>query len=305
MKNFYLTILTLLTITQVDAARQTNPIDESLTGEVAPMAKLTAVRGMRGTPTASESGSYAGSHGVASTIMTQHTMYVLDETAKDISAEYSKLARAYTELLKITSATDTRLAQFVGVVEKILPNGIDRSSADEDSLVSLRTAFRQLMDMYKTLNKSYNGKTGETKVLESTVAELTVEQEALKATMAKMAPRPTEHMTTDMSPERVKATREVEAESSAVVAELRSENATLKAERDRLEAESARLAAKVAALEAAATKPAVKSSTGASKAGVKEPLLGSEDRSASGYTHLSDEPTHRKNKDDACPCVIM
>lgn len=105
----------------------------------------------------------------------------------DVLAEYTELMAAYQDLLRLTSQTDTRLSQFVGAVERFLPNGIDRASADEDGVTSLQTAFRQLSQMYRTLRKSYDGATGKTTVLETTVSEL-------QAIIATLPPRPTEPM---------------------------------------------------------------------------------------------------------------
>lgn len=286
MKKFYLSIFTIFTITQTTASGldRNSPVDEAST--------------RNGTNTPSEAGSYAGSFGMASTIIGKHQIYTFDENAGDatLEEEYGKLMRAYTELLKLTTATDSRLTQFVGVVDKILPGGVERSSADEDSLITLRTAFRQLMDMYKTLGNSYNGTTGKVTVLESTIAELTAGQEALKATLATMAPRPTEHMTTDMSPERKAAVAAAVVEGSDVVADLR-------AKLEKAEAEKARLAAENAALKAAAAKAPDK---GTAKTGVKEPLLNVSDRAASGYTQLDDDNRKRASqKEQGCPCSVM
>ncbi len=301
MKYFYLIILTLFTVTHIDASGADSPVDEGFAAAPAGTKRVVGAATNRGaTPTHSDSGScagsYAGSHGGASTIIAQHTLYELEMTADmDVATEYGKLMKAYQDLLRLSSKTDTRLTQFVGVVEKILPNGIDRSSADEDSLVSLRTAFRQLMDMYKALGKSYNTSTGKTQILESTVSELQAGQAELQATMAKMVSRPTEFVETQMSPERVFAARTAELESSDVVKDLRAENA--------------RLAAEIAALKAA-PKPAAKGGA-ASKGGVNQPLL-VPSSSSGGYTQLNDgEPAPRgqrngQRKDEqACPCVVM
>ncbi|MDP3640967.1 MAG: hypothetical protein Q8R43_00825, partial [Alphaproteobacteria bacterium] len=141
------------------------------------------------------------------------------------------------------------------------------------------TAFRQLMDMYKALGKSYSSSTGKTTILESTVSEL-------QTIISTMAPRPTEHMSTDFSPERVKAMRETEVDSSAVVADLRAQLAESNSEKDRLAAEVAEL--KAAAAEAK-RKAAVKPATTRTK-NETEPLLGD-----------------KSGKNQGCPssCAVM
>ena len=267
MKYFYLILLILFTITHISAADRDSPIDEGLS------AALTSFKRVIRSSTPSDAGSYAGSQGGASTIIAQHKMYELELSADtDVAVEYGRLMAAYKELLTLSSKTDTRLSQFVGVVEKILPTGIDRASADEDSLVSLRTAFRQLMDMYKALGKSYSSSTGKTTILESTVSEL-------QAIISTMVPRPTEHMSTDFSPERVKAMRETEVDSSAVVADLRAQLAESNSEKDRLAAENAALKAEAE----------VKSATNRKK-NETEPLLG-----------------NKSGKNQGCPssCAVM
>lgn len=207
MKYFYLIILTLFTATHIDAAASAAPLDEGLAAALATaqgakrMHKVSASGAE--TPTHSDAGSrassYTGSFGGASTIMAKHALYELEMTAEtDITVEYGKLMKSYQELLRLSSKTDTRLSQFVGVVETLLPGGIDRASADEDGVTSLQTAFRQLSQMYRTLRKSYDGATGKTTVLETTVSEL-------QAIIATLPPRPTEPMGTEMSPPRLAA----------------------------------------------------------------------------------------------------
>jgi hypothetical protein len=321
MKIFYLSILTLCTIAHSDAAdlpeaeaQLTTPREvtlEHIKNSVKKQQRPTTPSSVSG----SVKGSYAGSWGGASSIVARHDVYTPVE-AWDIDgviAEYQKLRASYQQLLTITLQIDDRLSRFVGGVEKeLLPvGGIDRGEANEDRLTSLKTAFKQLLKMYRTAQKLYDSKTGKVTVLESTIAELTEAQEALQATLATMAPRPTEFVGTDMSPARKAAIAADDVENSDVVAALRMENAKLQAdaqaksdENAKLQAvaqaksdENARLQAENAALKAA-TKLATKPAT---NAGIKEPLLPKD-----GYTHLNDGSTGKPNKKDGCPsCSVQ
>lgn len=320
MKYLYLILLTFFTITYTDAADRADYIDEGLITTFASAETKKAFRPATRSATPSEAGSlvgsYVGSLGGASTIIGSHTLYELEITTNtNVAEEFKKLMAAYRELLKISSKTDTRLSQFAGFVERILPEGIDRASADEDDLTSLQTGFRQLRDMYKVLRKSYDGVTGKTTILESTVTELQAAQDELKKTMAKMAPRPTEFVGTAMSPERVFATRETEADSSDVVKNLRAQVAELNAEITALNA-AATSAADAATVEKERLvaenlelKKAMKlSTTGASK-GNREPLLDKSGSSLSrdgGYTRLNDgEAASQGQGGNGCPCSVM
>lgn len=85
MKYFYLIILTLFTITHIDDAASSAPLDEGLAAALATaqgvkkVHKPAAAGG--GTPTHSDTGShtgsYTGSFGGASTIIANHKMYEL------------------------------------------------------------------------------------------------------------------------------------------------------------------------------------------------------------------------------------
>ena len=309
MKIFYLSILTLFTIAQLDAATipEAATVNQQRPREVT-LEQVRAAVKRTGTPLADSDAasltgscavSYTGSLGMASTIA-RHDVYTPTEvdgkSEAEKIAEYNKLLDAYTDLLAIMSRTDARLAQFVAGIDKALPKGIDRGEANEESLTLLQTAFRQLLDMYRTAKRSYNSKTGKVTLLESTIAELNTEQAELQATLATMAPRPTVFVGTDMSPARKAAIAADDIESSDVVVALR-------ADKSRLATENARLQAEIAALKAAA-KPAA---TGTAKTGIKAPLLSKDDRAAGGYTRLKDgeESRGRKKKDDACPCSVQ
>jgi hypothetical protein len=155
MKIFYLSILTLFTITHSDASdlpeadAQLTPAEVTLEHVQASVKKTkrpTTPSSVSGSVRGSYAGSYVGSLGMASTIA-RHDVYtptdVDDKSEAQKITEYNKLLDAYTDLLAIMSRTDARLAQFVAGIDKALPRGIERLSADEENLTSLQTAFRQ------------------------------------------------------------------------------------------------------------------------------------------------------------------
>lgn len=320
MKFFYLIVLTFLTITESTAAAALEAGDKPqprLKAATLEQVAGKSVARRAGTPT-SESGSYAGSYlSAGSTVTSRHTAFQVrpDLNRETLPVAFMELLKSYNDLVKEASAEDTRVLGLVGALDGLL-GGIERTEAGEDSFSVLQRGFEQLTTMYNSLKKAYNKSKGKVELLESTVAELKAGQEALLATMA---PRPTEHMATDMSPPRKAAVAAAIVDSSDVVAALRARNTELDDKTARLEAEIAALkaaatqpaattASENAALKAAATKPVAKSSTGVSKSDVRDPLLSSEDSSAGGYTQLNDGPSAPRGKrgnDNGCPCVVQ
>lgn len=277
MKKIYLFILYLMSISYSNASSLQYSVGENS------FSQHTIQRQKRFTPTPSETGSFTGSIGGTSTIISRHGLYTpppeVSENVIEMKQEYTKLMAAYSDLLKITSATDSRLSQFLGAVEKALPCDLERSSADEESLTSLQTAFKQLFAVYRTLKKTYDQSTGQVTVLESTIEEL-------KSTLATMAPRPTKHIETDMSPAR-KADMLLASDAKEIEA-LRLNNSELEAEIQRLKTENASLKAAQKAAESSA-----KSRTSTSEDNVRTPLL------ATGAT------SSKQNGGQGCPCSIM
>jgi len=250
MKYFYLIILTLFTITHIDDAASSAPLDEGLAAALATAQGVKKVhsppRVLERTPTHSDTGSHAGSRAsFASTILRDlvpfdHTGINLTDPNALLQAYIRRLTGAYNSLLKIIGQVDTQCGRLVQGLEQTLP-GIIRNEGESD-LVVLQQGFQQLVKMYKSLKKAHDAKTGNAALLESTIAELRAGQEALQVTIAKMAPRPTEFAGTEMSPPRLAALKAAAVEESDVVVGLRARVTELEAaaaERDRLATENA------------------------------------------------------------------
>jgi myosin heavy subunit len=161
MKKFYLTTITLLTVTQsnIDAAEK---VQEWLTTSY-------------DAPTPIDTRSVAESQrSCGTTMLSQHQLYQSDKTAgrTNLVQEYRKLMAAYTDLLGTTSVTDDKLKALLENLRSILSSCEDEASVDEDQVTLLERIFQQLIDENRTLKDLIEQKCKEIIASQSTVAEL-------------------------------------------------------------------------------------------------------------------------------------
>jgi hypothetical protein len=193
----------------------------------------------RACKTPSEAGSYLS---VTSGILSKHVSYDLPSIDNlnfdELIIEFNKLSKSYHNLLQAVNASEEQLNRFVISIDGLLPGGINRVEANQDSLVTLKSAFRQLVHMYKKIREG--SKSASTKVteLESTLALNSQQMEALHETLGLLRKSLGLNDTT-FSPPRLARLIEVASKTTDELNTVREELSVLKAENASLRSQQA------------------------------------------------------------------